>query len=249
MLKPQPVSELSIAERYRRVRDFSKQLCGHLEPEDCVVQSMTEASPLRWHLAHTSWFFETFILKQLDGYQPLVDQYAYLFNSYYNALGDQFPREQRGVLSRPTMRQVWNYRQYVDGKLLEGLASGSIEAAGGLDLVELGLQHEQQHQELMLTDIKHAFSCNPLLPAYSDSPLSSAEKRGSAQAKPLKYVSLDGGLIEIGHIERSGFAYDNELPRHTVYLDSFQLANRAARCGEYLRFIEDGGYARPELWL
>lgn len=243
-----PPASRSTAERYRRIRGFSTQLCAHLEPEDCVVQSMTDASPLRWHLAHTTWFFETFILKQLRDYQPLTDQYAYLFNSYYNALGDQFPRAKRGVLSRPTMREVWHYREYVDRQLLKALDSGAIDACPMNDLVELGLQHEQQHQELMLTDIKHAFSSNPLLPVYRDVPLTRSSET-AAEEKGLRYQAAAGGLVEIGHIASGGFAYDNELPRHPVFVNPFQLANRTATCGEYLSFMEDGGYARPELWL
>lgn len=238
--------------RYRRIREFTARLCEELQPEDFVVQSMPDASPLRWHLAHTTWFFETFVLKPfVRDYQPLVEAYAYLFNSYYNALGDQYPRARRGILSRPTVREVWAYRQAIDERIVDMLSEKTTgQSRQARALIELGLQHEQQHQELMLTDIKHAFSCNPLLPKFREDRFQPTAAAQPVSTPPLRRVTVPGGLHEIGHADAAGaFAYDNELPRHQVYTGSFQLASRTITCGEYLAFIEDGGYRRPELWL
>ena len=240
-----------LLEQYRRIRNFSRQLVETLEPEDCVVQSMPDCSPIRWHLAHTTWFFETFVLKELlGGYRPQVSEYAYLFNSYYNALGDQFPRARRGLLSRPTLREVWLYRQTIDELILESLEKGRLrEPQRAAELIVLGLQHEQQHQELMLTDIKHAFSCNPLFPAFRHDRFESSWSAGCSTPKALEYTADAGGLVEIGNPSSDDFAYDNEQPQHTTFVNPFEIANRTVTCGEYLQFMEDGGYLRPELWL
>ena len=248
----------ALAERYWRVRAFTRQLCASLEPEDCVIQSMPDASPIRWHLAHTTWFFETFILKDFfAGYRPFASDYAYLFNSYYNALGDQFPRARRGLLSRPTLRELWSYRDEIDQRIQTALNTHDfVQRNENLRLIELGLEHEQQHQELMLTDIKHAFSCNPLFPTFRADGFDCEPSTGQS-TKRLQTRSYPGGLTEIGHVASDGFpvtstsafAYDNETPRHTAYTQTFGLDSRTVTCGEYLQFIEDGGYRRPELWL
>ena len=234
---------LSLRERYEDIRGFSETLCETLEPEDCCIQSMPDASPTRWHLAHTTWFFETFVLALQPHYRPHKDNYRFLFNSYYNAVGEQFPRAQRGLLSRPTVGQVLSYRREVDARIVEALAEPldrEVEVAHNL---ELGLHHEQQHQELMLTDIKHAFSCNPMLPTYRDGRFAN----GVAASRPA-WVSFDGGIYEIGH-DGSAFAYDNESPRHRVLLQDFEIGDRLVTCGDYLKFMNDGGYRRPEFWL
>jgi ergothioneine biosynthesis protein EgtB len=231
----------TLAKRYERVRALSETLCETLQPEDCCIQSMPDVSPTRWHLAHTTWFFETFVLARQPGYRPDDDRYAYLFNSYYNAAGAQFPRARRGLLSRPTVAEVRGYRHSVDRRMRELLDSGHLDDQSAA-VVELGLNHEQQHQELMLTDIKHVFSCNPLLPAYREGRFSSADP------PPAGWNHIDEGLYWIGH-EGDAFAYDNESPRHRVFLESFELADRLVTCGEYLEFIDGGGYDRPDAWL
>ncbi len=230
--------------RFAAVREFTEALCAPLSPEDCCIQSMPDASPTRWHLAHTSWFFETFLLKADPGYRAYDEHYEVLFNSYYNSVGEQFPRARRGLLSRPSLAEVQEYRRHVDEAVARWFASGRIDEDAELaNIVEWGVQHEQQHQELMLTDLKHLFSLNPLLPAYRQP--ANAE---SIAATPIKWIEFNAGLCEIGHAG-AGFAYDNESPRHRVYLDGFHLASRPVTSGEFVQFIEDGGYRRPELWL
>jgi ergothioneine biosynthesis protein EgtB len=204
---------------------------------------MPDVSPTRWHLAHTTWFFETFVLASQPAYQPSQAEFRYLFNSYYNAIGEQFPRARRGLLSRPTVAQVFDYRREVDEQILRLLTGGDWDVEGPQSKrIELGLQHEQQHQELMLTDIKHVLSCNPMHPVYR-----SANPQ-VAQAPPLGWSDFPEGIYGIGH-EGSDFTYDNEEPRHRAFLESFQLSDRLVTCGEYLEFIYDDGYKRPELWL
>ena len=227
---------------YRRVRGVSEQIARPLSAEDCVVQSMPDVSPTRWHLAHTTWFFETFVLKRQPGYRCFNERFEYLFNSYYNTVGDQFPRPRRGLLSRPTVAEVFEYRDYVDGQMVSRLG-GKVDASL-LPIVELGLNHEQQHQELMLTDIKHVLSCNPLFPAYQDHPPLCLESTAAAP----QAARFGEGVYAIG-FEGEGFAFDNEGPRHRVFLEDFSLQGALVTCGEYLKFMEDGGYRRPELWL
>jgi ergothioneine biosynthesis protein EgtB len=231
-----------LGQRFGSVRAVTEALCEGLTAEDCQLQSMDDASPVKWHLAHTSWFFETFVLEPgLPRYRPLDAAYRVLFNSYYVGVGERHPRPQRGLLSRPSLAEVWRYRRHVDegvARLLEGEVPEALAA-----LIELGLHHEQQHQELILTDLKHHFSCNPLQPAYRPAP--AADTRAAA---PLQFTAFDGGLVEIGH-SGPGFAFDNESPRHRVWLQPFELADRLVTEGEFLQFIEDGGYRRPELWL
>jgi ergothioneine biosynthesis protein EgtB len=229
-----------LADRYRVVRQATERLCDPLSPEDCQVQSMDDASPAKWHLAHTSWFFETFVLVPwMQGYQLFHPEFRVLFNSYYQTVGQQHPRPQRGLLSRPRLDEVLAYRAHVDAQMLALLETHTIDAG----IVELGLQHEQQHQELILTDIKHLLSCNPLRPAYRDCPLPSGV--GTA---PLRWQAFDEGVRWIGH-DGHGFAFDNESPRHRVFVEAFELATRLVTNGEFLAFVDDGGYRRPELWL
>lgn len=234
-----------LLDRYRAVRGFTQELAAPLAPEDMVVQTMDNVSPTKWHLAHVSWFFETFVLKAYDPeYTPLNETYAYLFNSYYIQAGERHCRDRRGYISRPTVQEVMDYRAYVDehmAKLLDGLdAEAQPDLAG---VVEIGLHHEQQHQELLVTDIKHVLSVNPLRPAYRDVPTGPETPIPS-----LDWVHFDEGVVEIGY-NGDGFSYDNELPRHRHFQHEFLLANRLVTHGEYLEFMEDGGYERPELWL
>jgi len=233
----------TLARRLAGVRAATTALADPLSAEDCAVQSMADASPTKWHLAHTSWFFETFVLQpHLPGYRPVDPAYRELFNSYYLAVGGRHPRPQRGLLTRPSLTEIRDYRAHVDAALDRLFERGGATAAV-LQLVELGLQHEQQHQELILTDIQHALSCNPLLPAYlPPKPLPAVE------VPLLRWLSFDGGINGIGH-RGGGFCFDNELPAHDVLLQAFELASRPVTQGEYLEFIDDGGYRRPELWL
>ncbi|MEZ6110082.1 MAG: ergothioneine biosynthesis protein EgtB [Pirellulaceae bacterium] len=247
----------SLRRRYRHVRSQTEGLCESLEPEDCVIQSMPDVSPTRWHLAHTTWFFETFVLKESDShYQPFHESYEYLFNSYYNGVGQQFPRDQRGLLSRPTVSEVMQYRRFVDERIMELLDGPLEQIASLLPIVELGLHHEQQHQELIVTDIKHVLSRNPLLPTFREAKQGSPERRAKFGGEPrsLDWLEREGGVYEIGFrpgddSNSMGFAFDNESPRHAALLHPYRLASRLVTCGEYLRFMEDQGYQRPELWL
>jgi ergothioneine biosynthesis protein EgtB len=235
----------TITERYHAVRDFSETLCEPLETEDYVVQTMESVSPTKWHLAHTSWFFETFVLRpHLDSYEPIDEQYAYLFNSYYIQAGERHCRDRRGYISRPTVEEVYAFRRHVDEHMNRLLSTADAERRRELaPLVELGLHHEQQHQELMLTDIKHVFSVNPLRPAYRD-----REPPARTDSPELRWTAFDEGVYEVGY-DGDGFHYDNETPRHKTYLQPFELANRLVTNGEFIEFIEDQGYQRPELWL
>jgi ergothioneine biosynthesis protein EgtB len=213
-----------------------------LESEDYVIQSMPDVSPPKWHLAHTTWFFETFLLiPYLPGYTGFDPRFGYLFNSYYEAVGDRHPRAERGLLSRPTVAAIYDYRAHVDRSIQDLLATTvSPDLAA---LVILGLHHEQQHQELLLTDIKHILALNPLRPAYRNDLISL-----NTPAKPLQWLEYPGGLFEIGH-QGDGFAFDNELPRHQTYLQAYKLANRLVTNGEYLEFIQAGGYQTSAHWL
>ncbi|RME02135.1 MAG: ergothioneine biosynthesis protein EgtB, partial [Deltaproteobacteria bacterium] len=233
-----------LAQRYRVIRKETEALAASLEVEDQVVQTMPDVSPTKWHRAHTTWYFETFVLGTADpDYRPVHPQYRYLFNSYYNAVGEQFPRPRRGHLSRPTVAEVGRYRDWVDRQILERLDRCAFSPEQ-LDVLELGLHHEQQHQELILTDIKHVFHCNPLSPAYSETTLPPP----GGERVPLRWKTFEGGLYEIGYAGE-GFHFDNEAPRHKVYLAPFSIASRLVTAGEYLEFIEAGGYRRPEFWL
>jgi ergothioneine biosynthesis protein EgtB len=232
----------ALAQRYAQVRGQSLALAEPLSEADAQVQSMPDVSPTKWHLAHVTWFFETFVLERHErGFRPFHPRYRVLFNSYYNQVGDQHPRPQRGLVSRPSLAEVKAYRAHVDQRMVALLASAHDPAIDAL--VELGLQHEQQHQELLLTDIKHVLSCNPLAPVYRASwPL--------ARVAPLAldWVGYRGGLIEVGH-DGNGFAFDNEAPRHAQHLRPFALANRPVTHGEWAEFIADGGYSDARWWL
>lgn len=233
-------------ERYRRVRNFSEWICDPLQIEDYVIQSMPDVSPAKWHLAHTSWFFEAFILTQAPvEHRVYHPSFNYLFNSYYVTIGERHARPQRGLLSRPTVNEVYAYRRHVD----EGMERFIQEIDESdwkqwLPIFELGLHHEQQHQELMLTDIKHVFSINPLAPVYRATTDSPSPKR----IPEMEWIQIPEGAYEIGHTG-GGFCYDNETPRHKQYLNGCMIASRLVTNGQYLAFIEDGGYLRHELWL
>lgn len=232
---------------YPAVRRQTELLAEPLEPEDFVVQSMPDASPVKWHLAHTSWFFETFILSTvIPDYQPRFPQYNYLFNSYYNSIGERIARDKRGLLSRPTIVEVQRYRREIDVRMEDWLASASESAIEQLaPIVTLGLHHEQQHQELILTDLKHAFASNPLRPIYRDR----EPDEIIAEPNALTWVRFDAGLRQVGHVHGDGFAFDNEQPRHPEYVEAFEIAGRPSTNREYLAFMADGGYDRPEFWL
>ena len=225
------------APRYQPVRAATLALIEPLSAEDCAIQSMPDASPVKWHLAHTTWFFETFVLEpHASGYRSFDPAYRYLFNSYYNALGARHPRPERGMLSRPSLAEVLAYRRHVDEAVL---ANNDLPP----EPIELGLHHEQQHQELILTDLKHLLSRNPLSPAYQKQwPLTPIRPRGRT------WIGFQGGLHELGHAG-AGFAFDNEAPRHRVWLEDFELASHPVTHGDFLEFIADRGYGRPELWL
>src|ERR1700722_11347594 len=226
-----------LASAYAQVRAHTKTLARALSAEDCQLQSMADASPVKWHLAHTSWFFESVILAGRPSYRPVDSRFPYLFNSYYEALGPRHPRPHRGLLSRPSLDEVYAYRAHIDRAMLEFGADPSLH-----DMITLGLHHEQQHQELILTDIKHAFFSNPLLPAYGNEASSARAPRG------CDWLSHPGGVVAIGHVGKC-FAFDNETPRHDALLRPFRIASRPVSNGEYLAFIEDGGYRRAEFWL
>jgi len=235
----------ALAERYQQVRQATEALSAPLAVEDYVIQSMPDCSPTKWHLAHVSWFFETFLLKPsvLD-YQPLNPQYAYLFNSYYNAAGDKYPRPQRGLISRPTVDEVYRYRKHVDEHVLD-----MLECAGEEDLprvapiVTLGLNHEQQHQELIVTDLKHMLSHNPLHPVYID-----PSPNPATDIALMGWLEFPEGVYWIGH-DGNDFAFDNEEMRHREFIQKFRLAGRLVTNAEYMTFMKDGGYQRPEFWL
>src|SRR5262245_14548705 len=232
-----PRAAIAPLHQYPPVRAATLTLAAPLSAEDCALQSMPDASPVKWHLAHTTWFFETFVLEPYAaGYRTFDPAYRYLFNSYYNALGERHPRPERGMLSRPSLAEVLASRRHVDEALL---ARNNLPP----ELIQLGLHHEQQHQELILTDLKHLLSRNPLKPAYQKHwPLTPI--RGRAR----NWIGFQGGLHEIGH-SGAGFAFDNESPRHRVWLEDFEIASHPVTHGDFLDFVEDRGYGRPELWL
>jgi ergothioneine biosynthesis protein EgtB len=234
----------SLIERFRRVRAATEALAAPLSDEDQGLQSMPDCSPTKWHRAHTTWFFEQFVLSQL-GVAPRDSRYAFLFNSYYEAVGPRHARPKRGLLSRPSVSEVAEWRRVVDATLVEKLSAADAATLERLSpLIELGLAHEEQHQELLLTDILHAFSENPLKPAYR----TRLRAHTAATAAPLQFVELPGGLQEIG-AQGSGFSFDNESPRHKVWLEPFALAGRLLTWGEWRAFAREGGYTTPSLWL
>ena len=236
-----------LALRYAQIRSQSETLIAPLTAEDCQLQSMPDASPAKWHLAHLTWFFETFILEKYEkAFKPFDPAFRVLFNSYYTGVGERYPRPQRGLISRPSLAGVLHYRREVDERMLQVLTQPLADDPELAQLVELGLQHEQQHQELLLTDIKHALSFSPLQPAYGKRwPLA------GTHPEPQRWVGFGGGLRQHGFdaMQDGSFAFDNETPRHPAYVGAFELASRLVTNGEWLAFIDDGGYQRPELWL
>lgn len=245
---------LALTEAFLNTRQITDRLVAGLSPEDQNLQSMPDASPLKWHRAHTTWFFESFILKAYGDqaktpYQPINEQFTFLFNSYYNGIGEQFPRAHRSLMSRPDTEEVDAYRQHVDQAMVALIANSDDVLLNPLrDLVVLGINHEQQHQELMVTDLKHAFSFNPVAPAFT------AKPKPLGEAVEQQWVSFSGGLVSLGHIKDESddplaFHFDNETPEHRVFVEDFQLAKRPVICREYLEFMEDGGYRTPGLWL
>ncbi len=249
MTTPTLPDQAAVLARFRRVRAASLRICAPLSVEDHVVQTMPDVSPAKWHLAHTTWFFEAFVLGPFqNGYRPFDARWHYLFNSYYETVGRMHPRPERGLLSRPTVAAVHAFRRHVDDAV-EALCTSPLaedDAAEVARRIELGTHHEQQHQELLLMDLKHVLGSNPLRPAYR-SDLAVPE---GGRVRPLGFVAHDGGLSEIGRDPAApGFAFDNETPRHRVFVEPFGIADRLVTCGEWLEFIADDGYARPELWL
>lgn len=236
----------TLIENYRNIRHQTELICQPLATEDYVIQSMPDVSPPKWHLAHTTWFFETFILKNfLKNYQLFDKHFHHLFNSYYQSFGNPFPRNNRGLLSRPRVRRILKYRQYIDKRIIDLLASLNND---NLELIKkrviLGLHHEMQHQELLLMDIKHIFSINPIFPIYYKN-----QKRLNTQTTvPLSFINIPNGTVEIGHQDNS-FCYDNELPNHKLFVKSFSVANRLITNNEYLEFINAGGYQKHSYWL
>lgn len=226
------------------VRQRTEALAAPLGPEDQVVQSMPDTSPTKWHRAHTTWFFEEFVAARLPDHQPYDPAFRYLFNSYYEAVGPRQPRPRRGMITRPTVDEVGAYRRHVDGVVRDALDGGRLDG-DGLRLVELGLHHEEQHQELLLMDAKHLLAQNPLRPAYRDDVPAAAP---GPTPGPNGWLAVEGGVVELGH-DGQGFAFDNEGPRHTALVHPAAVADRLVTCGEWLAFMDDGGYRRPELWL
>jgi ergothioneine biosynthesis protein EgtB len=235
-----------LRDRFHQTRKFTNALCADLEPEDCVVQSMPDVSPTKWHLAHTTWFFETFILKKFVlGYRAEIPEYAYLFNSYYNAAGDMHRRDLRGLISRPTVNEAQRYRASIDSHIDDLLSDPDENLLDEIEpILILGIHHEQQHQELLITDIKHVFAQNPLYPAFRQRNRDVAAKK----ITPIRFIDFEETVTAIGH-DGNGFAYDNEGPRHQALVPAFSLATRPVTNGEYIAFIEDDGYKRPEFWL
>ncbi|MHA2098378.1 MAG: ergothioneine biosynthesis protein EgtB, partial [Candidatus Kariarchaeaceae archaeon] len=241
-----PKSKEEYLEYFKRIRSRTEQLAQPLQKEDYVIQAETDASPAKWHLAHVTWFFEAFILKEYDsGYKPLNEMYNYLFNSYYQDVGNPFPRPKRGTLSRPTVSEVYDFRSYIDESMLKVMEKvNDIETLRTLTV--LGGNHEQQHQELMMTDLKHNFGSNPLFPVYKKT--KTLQTNDTEPVPDMKFIPFKSGVVEIGH-QTDGFAFDNELPANKTYVNDYKLANRLVTNGEFLKFIESGGYTDFKFWL
>ena len=242
----------SLSARFLSVRRRTLDLIAPLSAEDCCVQSMADTSPAKWHLAHTTWFFETFLLKLDSAYKSFAPEFEFLFNSYYNTVGKQFHRPNRGMLTRPSLDRVLEYRRQIDERVCEVLAEHKLTDIVA-ETVVLGLHHEQQHQELLLTDIKHLLSLNPLLPAYSErtdptNPVADSLALEPTNQETEGWYEFGEGTVEIGH-SGDGFCFDNELPRHRRFLHAFSLSTSCVTNGEFLEFVRDGGYSRPEFWL
>ena len=239
-----------LRDRFHQTRRFTDALSAGLEPEDCVVQSMPDVSPTKWHLAHTTWFFETFILKKfVPGYRAEIPEYAYLFNSYYNAAGDMHRRDLRGLISRPTVSEAQRYRASIDSHIDDLLSNHDNSLLDEVEpILVLGIHHEQQHQELLITDIKHVFAQNPLYPVFRSGREGALRRSDAPARRPCQFIDFEQTTAEIGH-EGDGFSYDNEGPRHQALVPAFSLATQPVTNGEYIAFIEDNGYNRPEFWL
>lgn len=231
-----------LTQQFRDVRAMTDALASRLSPEDQTAQSMPDASPVKWHRAHTTWFFEEFLLRPDPSYAEYDPSYRYLFNSYYEAVGPRHPRPQRGLVTRPGVADIARYREYVQDALIRALEDGRLDDKAQ-ELVELGCNHEQQHQELLIMDVKHLFSTQPFAPVYVERPLDD-----HAPPTPQTWRSVSGGVVEMGH-DGDGFAYDNEGPRHRILLEDFLIAERAVTVGDWLEFMADGGYRRADLWL
>jgi ergothioneine biosynthesis protein EgtB len=241
-IDPHPPANADLAQRFLSIRHRTAELASRLNSEDTVVQSMPDASPTKWHLAHTTWFFEQFILSRDPAYVSPNPEWHFLFNSYYQSVGPMHARPKRGLLTRPALDEVWDYRCRVDEAVAALIARGDDATLPAL--VELGVQHEQQHQELLLTDIKHAFAQNPLEPAFAPD----APRSLSIAAPALAFVPFDEGIVEVGY-DGDGFSFDNEGPRHRTYRQAGSLANRPVTNAEFMAFVSDGGYRQPTLWL
>ncbi len=242
-------AQLRLVQRYCDVRAHTEALVAPLSAEDCALQSMPDASPAKWHLAHTTWFFETFVLEsRVEGHRAFDPSYRVLFNSYYEGVGERHPRLERGMLSRPDLATVFAYRAHVDRAMIRCIDAAEADPALHA-LIELGVNHEQQHQELILTDLLHLLSRNPLRPAYAaDAPPMQARNDRTVQDRALRWLRHPAGLVSVGH-EGPGFAFDNEMPAQPAYVETFDIASRPVSNGEYAAFVEDGGYRRPGLWL
>ena len=243
----QPLRSIEmLRDRYQKIRAKSEEICEPLETEDYVAQPVVDISPPKWHLAHTTWFFETFLLKNyVTAYREFHPEFGYLFNSYYQNVGERVLRHERGNLTRPTVEEVYQYRAYVNEAMMHFFDHAEQYPTEWKDIVELGLQHEQQHQELLWTDIKYILGLNPLCPVYSQNSPFENEKLDTS--KPLEFIHIEKGNYEIGYRGKD-FCFDNELDRHTVHLESFEIAKRLISNGEYLEFMEDGGYRDFNLW-
>jgi len=246
--KATTTSENSLAKFYCSVRQYTERLCEPLNTEDYIPQPIVDVSPARWNIAHTTWFFEEMILKRfIPDYEVFDPSFGFLFNSYYNTIGERTPRDNRGALSRPTVAEVFAYRKYVDEKMQDLLSDPAAIATGLPDLVTLGLNHEQQHQELLLTDLKYTFSVNPLFPAYREGFAPEEMSEPPASAGGNAFAELEAGVYEIGH-HGDGFCFDNELSRHKVYLNDFAISERLVTNGEFLEFIDANGYRDHRFW-
>lgn len=232
---------MTTLERYINTRDYTEQLCKHLQPEDYTPQSAEFASPPKWHIAHTTWFFEEMILKKfVPDYQVFDDRFSYVFNSYYNSLGERIERHNRGIITRPSVQEIYKYRRYVDGFISSLLKSNDSQELKSL--IILGINHEQQHQELLLTDLKYTFSLNPMYPKFSDKNYVDDVNTDSG------WIEMDEGVYTIGH-QKEGFCFDNELQPHRVFLERYQISKQLVTYGEFIEFINDGGYKNPKYWL
>ena len=241
------LSKKELLQLFLSTRQFTEELCRPLETEDYVVQTTDDVSPPKWHLAHTSWYFEAFVLlKYMPDYKIFNELFSYIFNSYYESVGDRASRPRRGTLSRPTVKEIYNYRKYVNDKMLELVEQVDDKIFPECySLIELGINHEQQHQELLVTDIKNIFANNPIKPVYYKSDLNFDLSKKST---PAKFIDFQGGVCEIGY-KSTDFSFDNERPKHKVFLDDFKLQNRLTTNSEYLEFINDGGYSNYIYWL